>query len=38
LSIKPVVLIVLDGVGHNENPEGNAVLAAHTPNFDLFKA
>ena len=38
MSIKPVVLIVLDGVGHNENPEGNAVLAAHTPNFDLFKA
>ena len=38
MSIRPVVLIVLDGVGHNENPEGNAVLAAHTPNFDLFKA
>ena len=38
MSIKPVVLIVLDGVGHNENPEGNAVLAAQTPNFDLFKA
>ena len=23
----PVVLIVLDGVGYNENPKGNAVLA-----------
>ncbi|RMF11168.1 MAG: 2,3-bisphosphoglycerate-independent phosphoglycerate mutase [Candidatus Neomarinimicrobiota bacterium] len=30
----PVVLIVLDGVGHNENPRGNAVLAARTPFLD----
>jgi 2,3-bisphosphoglycerate-independent phosphoglycerate mutase len=35
--VKPVVLIVLDGVGHNENPEGNAVLAARTPNFDAYR-
>ena len=35
--MKPVILIVLDGVGHNENPKGNAVLAAHTPNLDAYK-
>jgi 2,3-bisphosphoglycerate-independent phosphoglycerate mutase len=32
----PVVLIVLDGVGYNENPQGNAVLAANTPNLDSY--
>ena len=32
----PVVLIVLDGVGYNENPKGNAVLAANTPNLDSY--
>ena len=32
----PVVLIVLDGVGHSENPKGNAVLAANTPNLDSY--
>ncbi len=32
----PVVLIILDGVGYNENPNGNAVLAAHTPNLDSY--
>ncbi|SVA01641.1 uncharacterized protein METZ01_LOCUS54495, partial [marine metagenome] len=35
--MKPVILIVLDGVGHNENPKGNAVLTAHTPNLDAYK-
>ncbi len=35
--LKPVTLIVLDGVGHNENPKGNAVLSAHTPNLDFYK-
>ena len=35
--MKPIVLIVLDGVGHNENPRGNAVLAAHTPNLDSYR-
>ena len=34
----PIVLIILDGVGHNENPKGNAVLAARTPFMDkLYK-
>lgn len=31
---KQVALIVLDGWGHNEDPEHNAVFDAHTPNFD----
>jgi 2,3-bisphosphoglycerate-independent phosphoglycerate mutase len=35
--MKPVILIVLDGVGHNESSKGNAVLAAHTPNLDAYK-
>ena len=35
--MKPVVLIVLDGVGYTERTEGNAVLAAHTPNLDHYR-
>lgn len=31
---KPVVLIVMDGVGLVETVEGNAVAQAHTPNLD----
>ncbi len=31
---KPVVLMVLDGYGLNENPEGNAIAMAHTPVMD----
>ena len=31
---KPVVLMVLDGYGINENPEGNAIAMADTPNMD----
>lgn len=34
---KPVALIVLDGWGDSPNLEGNAVKAAHTPNFDAFE-
>jgi len=34
--MKPVCLIIRDGYGHNENPKGNAVLAAHTPNGDKY--
>ncbi len=36
--MKPVVLIVMDGVGYNENPKGNAVVAARTPNLDYYRA
>lgn len=35
--MKPVVLIVLDGVGYTERTEGNAVLAANTPNLDKYR-
>jgi len=35
--MKPVVLIVLDGVGYTERTEGNAVLAANTPNLDHYR-
>lgn len=35
--MKPVVLIVLDGVGYTERTEGNAVLAAQTPNLDHYR-
>ena len=34
MSKKPVVLMVLDGYGLNENPEGNAVAMANTPVMD----
>ncbi len=34
---KPVALIIRDGWGLNEKKEGNAVLAAHTPNMDAYK-
>ena len=36
--MKPVVLIVLDGVGYTERTEGNAVLAANTPNLDSYRS
>lgn len=32
--MKPVILLILDGLGHNPSPEGNAVAAAETPNLD----
>lgn len=35
--MRPVALIIRDGWGYNENPRGNAVLAAHTPNIDAYK-
>ncbi|MCM1106354.1 MAG: 2,3-bisphosphoglycerate-independent phosphoglycerate mutase [Blautia sp.] len=34
MSKKPVVLMVLDGYGLNENPEGNAIAMADTPVMD----
>ncbi|MCL2619694.1 MAG: 2,3-bisphosphoglycerate-independent phosphoglycerate mutase [Defluviitaleaceae bacterium] len=34
--MKPVVLIVMDGVALSDKTEGNAVLAAHTPNLDYL--
>lgn len=35
--MRPVALIIRDGWGYNENPRGNAVHAAHTPNIDSYK-
>ncbi len=35
--MRPVMVIVRDGWGYNENPKGNAVLAANTPNIDSYK-
>lgn len=35
--MRPVVLIIMDGVGHNPDPRGNAVLAAETPNLDRYR-
>ncbi|OOR92106.1 phosphoglycerate mutase (2,3-diphosphoglycerate-independent) [Moraxella caviae] len=34
----PHVLMILDGVGHREDPRDNAVLAANTPNLDRLSA
>ncbi|MFZ2258371.1 MAG: 2,3-bisphosphoglycerate-independent phosphoglycerate mutase [Clostridiaceae bacterium] len=33
---KPVMLLILDGLGCNTNTLGNAVRAANTPNFDYY--
>ena len=38
MSIKPVILLILDGFGHSETLEHNAVLQASTPNLDTLKA
>jgi 2,3-bisphosphoglycerate-independent phosphoglycerate mutase len=36
--MRPVCIIIRDGWGYNENPRGNAVMAANTPNIDFYKA
>ncbi|MFT0788805.1 hypothetical protein, partial [Synechococcus sp. H55.10] len=33
-SVAPVVLVILDGWGYREAPDGNAVLSARTPVVD----
>ena len=35
---KPLVLIILDGFGHSDNPESNAIMAASTPVYDQLRA
>ena len=35
-SHRPLALIILDGWGHRENSEHNAILAANTPNWDTL--
>ena len=34
LNLKPIVLVILDGFGHSEEKEGNAIAAAHKPTWD----
>ena len=31
---KPIMLMILDGFGENENEKANAIKAAKTPNID----
>jgi 2,3-bisphosphoglycerate-independent phosphoglycerate mutase len=38
LSHRPYVLIILDGWGYSEDPEGNAIMAANKPVWDRFWA
>ena len=38
MSKKPTVLMILDGFGLNDNPKGNAVYEAKTPNIDRLMA
>ena len=33
---RPLLLVILDGWGYREDKEGNAVLAARTPNLDFL--
>lgn len=37
-SIKPLVLIILDGFGYREDPTDNAIVQANTPNLDALWA
>ena len=37
-AIRPVVLMILDGWGHREDPTDNALAQAHTPNWDALVA
>ncbi len=34
LNLKPIVLVILDGFGHSEEIEGNAIASAHKPTWD----
>ena len=35
---KPILLLILDGFGHRDDPVDNAIAAARTPNWDRFRA
>ncbi|MSP53310.1 MAG: 2,3-bisphosphoglycerate-independent phosphoglycerate mutase [Gammaproteobacteria bacterium] len=35
---RPYVLIILDGWGYSDDPQGNAIMAAHKPNWDRLWA
>lgn len=34
LNLKPIVLVILDGFGHSEEKDGNAIASAHKPTWD----
>jgi 2,3-bisphosphoglycerate-independent phosphoglycerate mutase len=34
MNVTPVLLLILDGFGYREDPDSNAILAAHKPNWD----
>ncbi len=34
MNLTPVLLVILDGFGYSEDADNNAILAAHTPNWD----
>ena len=36
--LKPVILLILDGFGHSDAVENNAIAQANTPNLDAIKA
>src|ERR1019366_4278753 len=36
--VRPFVLVVLDGWGHNTDPYGNAIAAARTPELDSLES
>ena len=36
LQVKPTVLLILDGFGHSENADGNAIMMAETPVWDAL--
>jgi len=38
LNLKPIVLVILDGFGHSEEKEGNAIAGAHKPTWDKLWA
>jgi 2,3-bisphosphoglycerate-independent phosphoglycerate mutase len=35
---KPLVLMILDGFGHSDSAESNAIMAANTPTYDHLRA
>ena len=37
MTITPVILLILDGFGHNPNTQDNAIAQARTPNLDALK-
>ena len=34
---KPLVLVILDGFGHSDSPDYNAIYSANTPVYDRLR-